>query len=141
MNFQLMNLPEMTTAMAYGSQNGPTLDDLKKRYCEHNQVDTLKYYYTLISVSKNKNTETLIVIYVLMEPSHSLPKDFQKLVIKPSEYVKAEVPKENFEELIKTNKNEIDAFVKSHGKSVTMTNILFLFEEAESNINVYFPVK
>ncbi len=141
MNFQFVSLPEMTTAMAYGSQKGPTLDDLKKTYCDHNQVASVKYYYVLMSVSKDKTTETLVVAYILMEPNHTLPSGFQKLVIKAGEYVKAEVPKENFEEIIKTNKNELDAFVKSHGKGITMTNIFFLYEDDDQTINVYFPVK
>ncbi len=141
MNFQFVSLPEMTTAMAYGSQKGPTLDDLKKAYGDHNQVTSMEYYYTLMSISKNGNTETLVVAYILMEPNHTLPNGFQKLVIKAGEYVKAEVPKENFEEVIKSNKNELDAFVKSHGKGITMTNIFFLFEDDDQSINVYFPVK
>lgn len=141
MNIDFVLLPELTTAMAYGSLKGPTLEELKASYCKHNQIDQLHYYFMTMSITKNKMTETLYVLYAIMEPQHTLPKDFQKVVIKPSEYVRVELPKENYQELMQSSKNELDAYVKSHGKGITMTNILYLFEEVGDKIIAYFPVK
>jgi|GEM_PF-6820819 hypothetical protein len=141
MNFEFITLPEMETAMAYGSPKGPTLEDLRSAYCMHNSIDSVKNYFTTLSITKNKITETLFVLYSLMEPNHLLPKDFQRLIIKPSDYVKFEIAKEGFEEAIQSNMKDVDAYVKSQGKKITMTNILFLCEEVTDHINVYFPVK